>query len=327
LDIYLPADTKSGKPKPVIVFLCGGGWIIGYKAWSLLQGFAAMQNGVIFVSIDYRNFPQGRIDDMLEDLDTAMQFVFNHIEDYGGDISNVHLMGQSAGAHLVTFGALRQVQREQQALPTKWKATWLRGILGVSGPYNLVAASQQFHLRGLRHSIQAAIFGGLDRLTSFSPTMLAPLLAASSLQEELPSLSPHLFSNSPQLSEDGGLEGIYTPPSQHRALASILTPPLSPRCCPIILMHGTKDRSISYESSIEFGKALHAAGFSVTVKLFPGKSHTDLILEDPLMGIDPLWESVCQIVTGKNPSCVALGGHLAYLPGSLMSLARFTNPF
>lgn len=44
--------------KPVIVFLSGGAWIIGYKCWGALMGKMFAEHGVIFVTPDYRNFPQ-----------------------------------------------------------------------------------------------------------------------------------------------------------------------------------------------------------------------------------------------------------------------------
>ena len=46
------------KPCPVIIFVSGGAWIIGYKCWGALMGKMFSEHGVIFVTPDYRNFPQ-----------------------------------------------------------------------------------------------------------------------------------------------------------------------------------------------------------------------------------------------------------------------------
>ena len=124
LDIYLPTkkdddddddddnddddDDDSGndnendsKPKaPVIVFLTGGAWIIGYKMWGALLSRALCPHGVLVVIPDYRNFPQIGAEGMMGDLDMAVEWVKLHIEEYGGDPDNVVLVGQSAGAHL-----------------------------------------------------------------------------------------------------------------------------------------------------------------------------------------------------------------------------------
>jgi hypothetical protein len=73
LDIYLPSSAPTGgtvaaatamttpaaaTKAPVVVFLSGGAWCIGYKGWGGLMGRVMAQHGVLFVAPDYRNFPQ-----------------------------------------------------------------------------------------------------------------------------------------------------------------------------------------------------------------------------------------------------------------------------
>ena len=42
----------------MVVFLSGGAWLIGYKAWAYLQGKVLQNNGVMCIMPDYRNYPQ-----------------------------------------------------------------------------------------------------------------------------------------------------------------------------------------------------------------------------------------------------------------------------
>ena len=103
LDLYLPIEGKNRKvsnQKPVIIFLCGGAWIIGYKMWSFFvcQGLADL--GILCVVPDYRNFPQGNADDMLMDVNNAIKWTVSNIHKYNGDPSCITIGGQSAGAHL-----------------------------------------------------------------------------------------------------------------------------------------------------------------------------------------------------------------------------------
>ena len=58
LDIYLPVEGTAPDKAPVLVFLTGGAWIIGYKMWGALLGRALCPHGVMVVIPDYRNFPQ-----------------------------------------------------------------------------------------------------------------------------------------------------------------------------------------------------------------------------------------------------------------------------
>ena len=71
LDIYLP-KLKEGELAPVYIFLSGGAWIIGYKAWGSMMGESIRRAGGLFVSIDVKNFPQGDIDDMISDSREAV---------------------------------------------------------------------------------------------------------------------------------------------------------------------------------------------------------------------------------------------------------------
>ncbi|PPD74486.1 hypothetical protein GOBAR_DD28592 [Gossypium barbadense] len=83
LDLYLPTNTDG--PKPVVVFVTGGAWIIGYKAWGSLLGLQLAERDIIVACVDYRNFPQGTISDMVKDVSQGVSFVCNLIDRFGGD--------------------------------------------------------------------------------------------------------------------------------------------------------------------------------------------------------------------------------------------------
>ncbi|KAK6134053.1 hypothetical protein DH2020_032198 [Rehmannia glutinosa] len=110
LDLYLPKN-KNGT-KPVVAFVTGGAWIIGYKAWGSLLGQHLSERDVIVACIDYRNFPQGTIGDMVKDASQGISFVCNNIAEYGGDPSRIYLMGRSAGAHIAACALLEQAIKE-----------------------------------------------------------------------------------------------------------------------------------------------------------------------------------------------------------------------
>jgi len=86
LDVYgsaTPAPwcgpTRSdGTKKPVVVFLTGGGWVIGYKMWGALLARALVPFGILVVIPDYRNFPQCSISKMVDDVDDSIQWVFDN---------------------------------------------------------------------------------------------------------------------------------------------------------------------------------------------------------------------------------------------------------
>lgn len=170
LDLFLPAN--SGEPKPVVIFVTGGAWIIGYKAWGSLLGQQLAERDIIVACIDYRNFPQGTIGDMVEDTSQGISFVCNHLTEYGGDPNRIYLMGQSAGAHISACALLEQAIKESE--PEKgesitWSVSQLKAYFGLSGGYNLPSLVDHFNNRGLYRSIFLSIMEGEQGLQRFSP--------------------------------------------------------------------------------------------------------------------------------------------------------------
>lgn len=55
---------------------------------------------------------QARANKMLEDMNTGIAWVMDHVASFGGDPSNVTLVGQSAGAHLGALALFHQVRAD-----------------------------------------------------------------------------------------------------------------------------------------------------------------------------------------------------------------------
>lgn len=171
LDLYLP-ESNNG-PKPVVAFITGGAWIIGYKAWGSLLGQQLSERDIIVACIDYRNFPQGTIKDMVKDASQGISFVCNNICEYGGDPDRIYLMGQSAGAHIAACTLLEQAIKEAgEGESTTWSVSQIKAYFGLSGGYNLFDLVDHFHGRGLYRSIFLSIMDGEESLQQYSPEVL-----------------------------------------------------------------------------------------------------------------------------------------------------------
>jgi prenylcysteine alpha-carboxyl methylesterase len=83
LDLHLPG--KIDEPKPVVIFVTGGAWIIGHRAWGSLFGKQMAQHGIIVASLDYRNYPHGTASNMVADICSGIAYVRANIASYGGD--------------------------------------------------------------------------------------------------------------------------------------------------------------------------------------------------------------------------------------------------
>ncbi|XP_024524026.1 probable isoprenylcysteine alpha-carbonyl methylesterase ICMEL2 isoform X2 [Selaginella moellendorffii] len=172
LDLYLPEILD--KPKPAVAFVTGGAWIIGYKAWGSLLAKRLVERDVIVACIDYRNFPQGTISDMVEDVGNALSFFCNNIASFGGDPNRLFLAGQSAGAHLSSCALI--IQAKKQKLNGRSRVMWtpsqFKMFFGISGGYNLLELVDHFHQRGLYKSIFLSVMEGEESLPRFSPELV-----------------------------------------------------------------------------------------------------------------------------------------------------------
>lgn len=112
LALNIWSQGKSGAKLPVIVFFHGGSNVSGYTADPVYDGAALASTGnAVVVTVNFRvgifgflNLPQLKDNASdsgnfaLQDSIKALQFVNRNIDSFGGDPSNVTIMGQSAGA-------------------------------------------------------------------------------------------------------------------------------------------------------------------------------------------------------------------------------------
>uniref|UniRef100_A0A0A9E0H5 protein-S-isoprenylcysteine alpha-carbonyl methylesterase n=1 Tax=Arundo donax TaxID=35708 RepID=A0A0A9E0H5_ARUDO len=179
LDLYVPEDNS--RPCPAVAFITGGAWIIGYKAWGALLGRRLAERGIIVACIDYRNFPQGTIGDMVNDASQGISFVCNNIASYGGDSNQIYLMGQSAGAHIASCALMEQAVKESSGYPVSWSVTQIKAYFGLSGGYNIQNLVDHFNERGLHRSIFLSIMEGEESLSRYSPEIVAKKSSAETI--------------------------------------------------------------------------------------------------------------------------------------------------
>lgn len=112
LNIQRPLD---GDKFPVLVWIHGGGYNTGAASDSLTDGLPFVEDGICYVSIQYRLNVLGFYDFTTypgcEDFDSncglsdqimALKWVHENIEFFGGNPEDVTIMGESAGAATVT---------------------------------------------------------------------------------------------------------------------------------------------------------------------------------------------------------------------------------
>jgi acetyl esterase/lipase len=130
LDVYVPTGATR---RPIVVFWYGGMWRKGVKEQYRFVGAALANAGYVAVLPDYRLSPAVRFPQFIEDGALAVRWAHEHAAEIGGDPRAMFLMGHSAGAHLAATLALD----ERYLLKVGGGFEWVRGWIGLSGPYDL----------------------------------------------------------------------------------------------------------------------------------------------------------------------------------------------
>lgn len=171
LNVLIPLSIQKGEKLPVFVFVHGGTWIGGSKDELLYAqlGKEILRQRHIFVSIDYRVYPEVSIPGMTRDIIAALSWVYEHIGEYGGNPEQLVLGGHSAGAHLV---ALLTV--EEGMLPP-FLAQAVQRVVLLSGPYDLLAYQGNLGIRWeeVVELFFLGLFQGKKNLSRFSPVYQA----------------------------------------------------------------------------------------------------------------------------------------------------------
>lgn len=118
-------------PKPngtVVLALHGGGWTHGFKEWMSMMAPPLNQHGITLVTAGYRLAPEHIFPVGLEDVEAALAWVGQNLEQLGGKPDRVFVTGHSAGGHYASLLALRPPQPGRVAIA---------GCLPVSGVYEL----------------------------------------------------------------------------------------------------------------------------------------------------------------------------------------------
>lgn len=122
LDIYYPTGTKN---YGTIIWFHGGSLKMGKKEIP-----EALKNkGYAVIGVDYRLSPKVNAPAYIEDAAAATAWVFNHINELGGNPNAIFISGHSAGGYLTLMLALDKSYLEKYQID----ANKIAGIIPMSG--------------------------------------------------------------------------------------------------------------------------------------------------------------------------------------------------
>ncbi|MEG3177647.1 alpha/beta hydrolase [Sphingomonas sp. RB3P16] len=255
LDLFLPpASFAAAGPRPLVVYVHGGGWMAGgprrsaaYVDWpKVLAALAA--KGYVVASVSYRFSREAPFPAAIQDVKAGIRWLRAHAADYNIDPKRAAIWGQSAGGHLA---ALAGVSCNVAALEPGARIVPKAG--NVETVASTAAGSDQ-----ASDCVQAVVgwFGIYDFAALAKRTSPPPGVPAGPSADDL-------FLGCP--------DGNCT--AQQRAFASPVTY-VDRSDPPFLLMHGSDDRTVPEAQTELFDAALRAKGVSVRKIVIPGVDHS-----------------------------------------------------
>ena len=101
--IYQPPNEA---PRPGLLWIHGGGYIIGSAREDATCNEFAEQVGCTIVSVDYRLTPEATYRQSISDCFAALNWMVNHADELGIDKTRIAIGGNSAGGGLAASLAL-----------------------------------------------------------------------------------------------------------------------------------------------------------------------------------------------------------------------------
>lgn len=126
LDLYLPYDRQ--RPRPLVIWVHGGGWVGGTREVANLRLLPWLQMGWAAANVSYRVARQSPAPAAVEDVRCALRWLLARADELKIDRERIVITGGSAGAHLALMaGMLPSPNRFDRACPTEGAARWRSG--------------------------------------------------------------------------------------------------------------------------------------------------------------------------------------------------------
>ena len=126
LDIF-----PAGRSSPGLVFFHGGFWRAGSKDARRFPASEWNRIGVAWIPVNYRLLPQHCLEDAVSDARSALAWLEGNSADHGVDPGQLHVTGNSAGAHLAAMAAA-------EVCDGSWRRTGVASLSVISGLFDLI---------------------------------------------------------------------------------------------------------------------------------------------------------------------------------------------
>jgi len=136
MTLYLPEDRDLG-PRPGIVLIHGGAWILGSRYQLLWYCRQFARAGFVVMTIDYRLMPRYAFPKCLHDSKAAVRWLRLNAEELHVDPDRIAAFGESAGGHLAAFLAATNSDNRFDGTENLGVSAAIRAAISLYGPVDL----------------------------------------------------------------------------------------------------------------------------------------------------------------------------------------------
>lgn len=238
MDIYLP---KTEGPYPVIIWIHGGGFLTGDKSSDFNTIKEGLNRGYAVVSINYRLGDEARFPAPIYDVKAAVKYLRANSQTYNLDPNKFALWGGSAGGTLAalagTSGDVPGLENTSMGYPNV--SDKVQAVVDEKGPINFGTMLKQLQMMDKN--------GNNTFNYNQSEVMAERYLGAN-------------VTLIPNQVDRANPENYITPDDP-----------------PFLIIHGTGDKLIPYQQSVDFANKLKSVlgSSKVTLILVPNINHGD----------------------------------------------------
>jgi acetyl esterase/lipase len=138
MDVYYPKGVQGSLP--VVVWLHGGGYILGDKEVTKEYAMTLASHGYVVANVNYALAPEHKYPTPVIQVNQALKYLNSNAPKYGGEMDRLFLGGNSAGAQIVSqIAAITSNGRLAKSMGIKSpiENEQLRGVLLFCSNYNM----------------------------------------------------------------------------------------------------------------------------------------------------------------------------------------------
>ncbi|KAG0031406.1 hypothetical protein BGZ82_006981 [Podila clonocystis] len=260
--------TVESNGSPVIIYVYGGAWDSGHKSMMMPMAQNLANQGYIVVVPDYTRYPRAKIEDMVSDVQDAVNWTVQNVTRYAGDPSNVFLMGSGSGAHVASLAIMHDAVEQLGCVPVPAVEGDTTPLVKIpSWPELTTDMGRKVGSQRFKERVQGLIlFSGV-----FDITFYYAYLHKRGIEE---------VSAMPRVMHQSANNYLVCSPSWllASATAALENTELLEQVLPnsILIIHGEQDRLIPAHSSQTLFNLLCTAEIpNIKFKVYTGQSHLD----------------------------------------------------